>query len=207
MASFSLSFNFAAASEGPVYALWVAHPGAHKGRTVYLGSDQAMLRDCLQSAVWDAGNGTADFVAARILAPAPSQEVDDIARALQEAGVDARYISVAFTGRPQREIKISIWQARCAGDCSFSPAFFETLWGREPPDNRFDPAIGCDMRSNLRAMMSNPRDLVVGRGTRYSDGERAAAAVSQYRSGKTAPVTKANGNGNGTGGARPAANE
>lgn len=201
-AGLSLSLSCSAAAEGPVYALWVVQPGAHKGRTVYLGGDPALLRDRLQSAVWEAGAGSTQSVAARIVAPSPSPEVDAIAQALVEAGVDPRYVAVSYTSGPQYEIKISLWLARAFGDCSFSPEFFETLWSRSS-GNAFEPAIGCDSRSNLHAMLSNKRDLVAGRGTRYSDGARPALAVKQWRSGKLAQQPAANGNGV----AKPVANE
>jgi hypothetical protein len=67
----------------------------------------------------------------------------------------------------------------CAAERSF-----DTLIWAEPSDNGFDPQIGCALRGNLNAMVANKRDLVHGRGTPYSDGERAAQVVKQYREGR-----------------------
>jgi hypothetical protein len=60
-------------------------------------------------------------------------------------------------------------------------------------DSSFDPQIGCSMQVNLSAMTENRADLVKGRGTRYSDAERAGHAVRDYRDGKTSPASSQGG--------------
>lgn len=196
-ASFCAGLSMVAASDVPVHALRVTAPGAGFARTLYLDSDPAMVMDCLRSAVLEAGNGSPDYVMVRIVAPAPSPQMDGITNDLQAAGIYHRNIVIAFTNEPQGEITIYMWRYNGGPDCAFSSQFFETLAGREPRDNSFDPTIGCAMRDNLSAQVANRRDLVRGRGTRYSDGERAAAAVSQYRSGKPAAQARAGETANG----------
>jgi hypothetical protein len=56
-------------------------------------------------------------------------------------------------------------------------------------NSSYDPGIGCSTQANLSAMTENQGDLVRGRGTRYSDGERAGHVVSEYRSWKTSPAS------------------
>ncbi|MDZ4791453.1 MAG: CpaD family pilus assembly lipoprotein [Hyphomicrobiales bacterium] len=66
-------------------------------------------------------------------------------------------------------------------DCAASDRFIGTLLWDDDNNNDFNPEIGCSSRSNLEAMVDRPHDLRRGRGTRYSDGERAADAVIKYR--------------------------
>lgn len=66
-------------------------------------------------------------------------------------------------------------------DCAVSDRFIGTLLWDDDNNNDFNPEIGCSSRSNLEAMVDRPHDLRRGRGTRYSDGERAADAVIRYR--------------------------
>jgi hypothetical protein len=70
------------------------------------------------------------------------------------------------------------WSLREAVAACESGRSFETV-GDENSD--FDPAIGCSSRANLAAMVSRRRDLVMGRGARYHDAERASNIVRQYR--------------------------
>lgn len=93
------------------------------------------------------------------------------------AGGDSR------DSRSERKVFISVENVR---KCSNVERSFESLWWLEPADNDFDRGIGCASRSNLAAMIASRRDLVRGRGTLYSDGDRAAHTVTQYRLGKPA---------------------
>lgn len=52
-------------------------------------------------------------------------------------------------------------------------------------ENAIDPAHGDYTRRATYFMLSDPGDLVRGRGTRLSDGERAAEIVARYRSYRT----------------------
>ncbi len=99
-------------------------------------------------------------------------------------------ISGVFKQRPR---ELGLQRVQFAENCAFEEGTFDTLLGSEWTDNHFEPAKGCRTRSNLSAMISNSKDMVVGRGTRFSDGERAANIVIQYRSGKTGQ-TKGAGN-------------
>ena len=54
-------------------------------------------------------------------------------------------------------------------------------WVPEYNENDMDPDNGAYIRSATAYMLDNRRDLVRGRGTRLSDGERAAQIVSRYR--------------------------
>lgn len=49
-------------------------------------------------------------------------------------------------------------------------------WRNLPTSN-----FGCATAVNLREMVADPRDLVVGRGSESYDGERAAIAIQRYR--------------------------
>lgn len=51
-------------------------------------------------------------------------------------------------------------------------------WQNLPTSN-----FGCATATNLRAMVADPRDLVVGRGSESYDGERAALTIQRYREG------------------------
>jgi pilus assembly protein CpaD len=53
-----------------------------------------------------------------------------------------------------------------------------------PGDNRVLPNFGCSDVSNLARMVADPNDLVRGRSSLISDGERAASAVTNYREDK-----------------------
>jgi hypothetical protein len=55
-------------------------------------------------------------------------------------------------------------------------------------NSSFDPGIGCSTQSNLSAMTEDRGDLVKGRGTSYTDGERAGHVVSEYRAWKASPA-------------------
>jgi type IV pilus biogenesis protein CpaD/CtpE len=54
-------------------------------------------------------------------------------------------------------------------------------------DNSFDKTVGCSVRTGIALMAANKRDLVKGQGTRFSDGERAANIVNDYRAWKGRP--------------------
>ncbi len=72
-------------------------------------------------------------------------------------------------------------RARDDGDeCAISAA----SKGTSNNENGFDHGIGCSTRASIEAMVENPADLQRGRGTRYSDGERAAQIVTGYRNWK-----------------------
>lgn len=58
-------------------------------------------------------------------------------------------------------------------------------------ENTPDKEIGCASKSNLAAMLVKRGDLRAGRGTRFSDADRAATVVEQYRAWKPSPATTA----------------
>lgn len=74
-----------------------------------------------------------------------------------------------------------------------------------PNDNLPEPNFGCSDMSNLAAMLADPHDLRQPSSTIYSDGERAATAVAEYRADKvkelkSASGTSSSGSGSGSGG-------
>ncbi|UVK35621.1 CpaD family pilus assembly lipoprotein (plasmid) [Mesorhizobium sp. AR10] len=48
-------------------------------------------------------------------------------------------------------------------------------------DKSFDQTLGCSIRHNLAAMVSDPRDLLDNKAVKPSDGDRAAVPVARYR--------------------------
>lgn len=54
-------------------------------------------------------------------------------------------------------------------------------FGTYDRQNNFNSGFGCATNSTLDKMLANRRDKFAGRGTRYSDGERAANIVADYR--------------------------
>lgn len=62
-------------------------------------------------------------------------------------------------------------------------------------NNRTSPALGCSLQRSLAAMIDNPNDLLVARGTSPADGPRLARVIDQYRQGQpTAANTESTGN-------------
>lgn len=54
-------------------------------------------------------------------------------------------------------------------------------FGTYDRQNDFNGGFRCATNSTLDKMLANRRDKFAGRGTRYSDGERAANIVADYR--------------------------
>lgn len=83
---------------------------------------------------------------------------------------------------PPHRVKHKSVSVPLFNDCRYAERSFE---GAGEDNSSFDPVIGCSTRANLAAMIENRKDLVKGRGTRYSDGERAGNVVSYYRAWKS----------------------
>ncbi len=184
VASYLTGLNLAAASGQSFSASWIASPEVQEGRIAYPSGGRAQLLDSFGFASSDTVNGELGFVGLKMAATASSQELADI---------EAMFQNIAAASRrppePQTETRTSF--TRLAHNCAFPQEDLDTVWWSGRMDNSFDPALGCNTHSNLDAMISNPRDLIAGRGTRYSDGDHAAAIVGQYRSGKAAAQAQA----------------
>jgi hypothetical protein len=90
---------------------------------------------------------------------------------------DQRFHDDAFGGPSRGDAN----RIKVAQNCDYSEDSFDTVWLGGRVGNNFDPAIGCHVHANLEAMVSKRSDLTAGRGTRYSDGERAANIIGRYR--------------------------
>ncbi len=96
--------------------------------------------------------------------------------------------SVVETARiPAGRVEIAVYPSN--EDAAYPHAYDWASY--EYNENDPDPEVGAYGRNALRAMLSNRRDLVRGRGTTLSDGERAAQIVSQYRAYKPSSGEKA----------------
>ncbi|KAI95317.1 hypothetical protein T281_06260 [Rhodomicrobium udaipurense JA643] len=177
VAAFFSCASLAVAAEPIVYALKVSVQGDRRIET-YVGNDWSFFRADLAHAVQEAGRGAPELVGAEIVAPSAPFDRGGIVGLLETLGVDRRNIALrlARTSRPT-EIRLRSLAAVCA----HAPRQFDTLFGLEYEDNRFDHATGCATRSSIEAQVANKTDLARGRGSRLSDGDRAAAIVSHYR--------------------------
>jgi len=54
----------------------------------------------------------------------------------------------------------------------------------DDPSNTPASNWGCATNTNLGLMVADPRDLVIGKQSKASDGERAASAIDRYRKGR-----------------------
>ncbi|MGV7213436.1 CpaD family pilus assembly lipoprotein [Bradyrhizobium sp. UFLA05-112] len=54
--------------------------------------------------------------------------------------------------------------------------------GPSVDDNSFDPTLGCSVRSNLGAMVNDPRDLLGNTAVRPTSGDRAVLPLSAHGS-------------------------
>jgi pilus assembly protein CpaD len=59
-------------------------------------------------------------------------------------------------------------------------------------DNTTRANFGCANLANFAAMVADPRDLVAGRSSRYSDGTVGAAAIERYQTDKLKELPKRN---------------
>ncbi len=73
-----------------------------------------------------------------------------------------------------------------ARNCNYRKRSFDTV-GFDG-DNEFDETTGCSVHTGIALMAARKKDLFKGRGTRYSDGERAANIVVDYRAWKYRPL-------------------
>jgi type IV pilus biogenesis protein CpaD/CtpE len=95
--------------------------------------------------------------------------------------------SVAFAGGSDTDRRLSareyqnynqrVPSRNCNIESSFDTVGFDG-------GNEFDNATGCSVQTGIALMAANKKDLVKGRGSRFSDGERAANIVTDYRAWK-----------------------
>ena len=99
--------------------------------------------------------------------------------------------SVAFAGSPDTDRRRSAQEYQNysqrvpSGNCNIESSFDTVGFDG---DNEFDKATGGSVQTGIALMAANKKDLVKGRGSRYSDGERAANIVTDYRAWKNRPL-------------------
>lgn len=106
-----------------------------------------------------------------------------VADALVADGVDpSNIVRAPDSSIPSRPREIAIGVERAVAVLPPCPGWTDHI--SAPEDNRNSPNFGCSDVSNFAAMVSDPHHLVRAASSIYRDGERAAIAVTAYRSDK-----------------------
>jgi pilus biogenesis lipoprotein CpaD len=165
--------------------------------TVYVdrrtGLPSAIEKQRLDAFIDDLAKDRPDALHVELRGPEPVERLQRIASLLVERGVEPHKITI-FPGSNTGAAPLAgAYPVAGAGgratavipDC---PGWVAHV--AAPADNRVNPNFGCTDASNFAAMVADPKDLVRGESTPYSDGERAASAVSAYRADKVKDLPK-----------------
>jgi type IV pilus biogenesis protein CpaD/CtpE len=102
-----------------------------------------------------------------------------IARAIEQAGVEASHIRLLATASAPHGVRVRIERLVVTRvDCHISDAFNRGMF----METEFDPALGCSTKAAIGGMVADPEDLEIGKGRMRAEGEPAASAVAALRS-------------------------
>ncbi len=135
-----------------------------------------------------AASGVRDFVAATAndrpesvrvsIEGRPGGCATTIAKAIEQAGVEAPHIRLVAAGSMTRGMRVRVERLVVTHvDCHVSDAFNRGMF----METDFDPALGCSTAAAIGGMVADPEDLDIGKGRMRADGEPAASAVAVLR--------------------------
>jgi pilus assembly protein CpaD len=180
-----------------------ASPKANKVELVHLTHDIAFFgteaeadgvaRGSLESflARHEVGYGDRIYVIAAPRDPGPVAvaRAENVARLLARRGLQPTVLPHAeWAGQPASRNALRVLVHRFVVRSPACPDFRKP--GAADYGNTESSNFGCANAVNLGLMVADPRDLVEGRDSGHSDGERAAAATRRYREGKELPLDK-----------------
>jgi pilus biogenesis lipoprotein CpaD len=200
----SLSGCSSTAPEGFVAADFQAAPRQilkvetrRESHTLYIdrksGQPSPLERQRLDAFIADLAGNRPEAVHVELRGAASAQQLQRVANLLLAAGVDPSNIKLlpgqsADAAGPRGTEAVTIAAERGVAVVPDCPGWFDHV--SAPSDNKVNPNFGCSDTSNFAAMIADPKDLAKGRSTPFSDGERAANAVSDYRAGKVKDLPK-----------------
>jgi pilus biogenesis lipoprotein CpaD len=152
-------------------------------RAGYLGRAE---RERLRSFVSDVAQNRPESLRVALRGPAAPAQLRAVTVALIADGVDPKSISIAdwHVGPPAPRGGVVVIVERAIAIQPNCPLVDHIS---APADNQTNPDFGCANARNFAAMVADPHHLVAGASSIYSDGERAAGNVANYRAKKLQP--------------------
>jgi pilus biogenesis lipoprotein CpaD len=156
-----------------------SHP-VRLGQGGFIGKPE---RDRLTAYIADVAKNRPESLRVVLRGPATPAQLRQLGDLLVADGVDPRHIRADRWSGPRAQrgaIIVAVERAIAVlPDC---PGWISHV--SAPEDNLTNPNFGCSDVSNFAAMVGDPHHLKQGASSIYTDGERAASSVADYRADK-----------------------